>query len=230
MPSQPNKSKLCTRMNNLKLNKLTKNPFVKETTCKGLALLATLVLFYFMSALISNTADLSKKNTQDGLIEFIRIKPKSFLDEKKRKLPQKKPKEPTPPKMKTLPSALTKPQKINPKMNLPDIKSIFKSGDLAVAGTGGTGLGSGVTPLVRIEPQYPRKAAMQSIEGYVRLMFDITPAGTVTNVRVLDSKPPRIFNRSAVRAVLKWKYRPEIQDGKPIGIKNESVELKFTLE
>ena len=193
------------------------------------ALFTSLVLFYFMSSLISKTPELKKGEEMTGLIEFIRIKPKSFLDKKKRKLPEKKLKKIKPPKMKVLSSALSKPQKMNPNMNLPNLKSLLKSGGPALGGMGGV-TGAEVTPLVRIEPQYPRKARMQGIEGFVTLQFNITPAGTVSGISILDSKPPRIFDREAVKALRKWKYRPKMEDGKPVEQKNLRVQLKFTLE
>ncbi len=203
--------------------------FIKISTCVFLAFLTTFGLFYLMSVLISDTPDLKRKEDMAGLIEFIRTKPKSFLDEKKRKLPEKKLKKMKPPKMKMLSSALSKPQKLNPNMDLPDIKSILRSDGPAVQGFGGA-MGSGVTPLVRIEPQYPRRAAMQGIEGWVILQFDITPAGTVRGIKVLGAKPPKIFNQAAVKALRKWKYRPKVKDGKPIEQKAEKVQLLFTLE
>ena len=206
------------------------NPLLKISICISLAFLTALVLFYFMSALISNTPDLKKGEESIGLIEFIRVKPRSFLDEKKRKLPEKKPKKMKPPKMKMLSSALSKPQKMNPRMNMPDIKSVLRSSGPAVGGRGGVVLDSDVTPLVRIEPQYPRKAAMQGIEGWVLLKFDISPAGTVDNIEILGSKPSRIFDRAAVRALRKWKYRPKMEDGKPVEQKNLKIKLDFTLE
>ncbi|MDE0119264.1 MAG: energy transducer TonB [Bdellovibrionales bacterium] len=209
---------------------LQKNKLVKMGACVSLALLTTLVLFYFMSVLISDTPDLKKKTDMAGLIEFIRVKPRSFLDEKIRKLPEKKPKQMKPPKMKMLSAALPKPEKINPQMNMPDIKSVLRSGGPAVGGFGGANLGSEVTPLVRIEPQYPRKAAMQGIEGWVRLQFDITPTGMVSGVQVLAAKPSNIFDRAAIKALRKWKYRPKVENGKPVEQKGLKVQLDFKLE
>ena len=209
---------------------LQTNKFAKIGACVLLALLTTLLLFYFMSVLISDTPDLKKKQDMAGLIEFIRVKPRSFLDEKTRKLPEKKPKQMKPPKMKMLSTALSKPQKINPQMDMPDIKSVLRSGGPAVGGLGGANLGSEVTPLVRIEPQYPRKAAMQGIEGWVRLQFDIAPTGTIGGVQVLAAKPPNIFDRAAIKALRKWKYRPKVENGKPVEQKGLKVQLDFKLE
>lgn len=40
--------------------------------------------------------------------------------------------------------------------------------------------------------------------------------GTVTDVKILDSKPRRLFDRAAKRAILKWKFKPRVVDGKPV--------------
>ncbi len=204
--------------------------FVKIGCCLLLALLIALALFYFMSVLISDKARIAKKEDTAGLIEFIRVKPRSFLDEKKRRLPEKKPKKMKPPKMKTLVSALSQPNKSIPKMDMPDIKSVLRSTGPAVGGSGLAGLGEEVTPLVRIEPAYPIKARMLRIEGYVIVRFDVTAGGSVRQVRVIEAQPPRIFNQNAVKAVRRWKYNPKIEDGKPVGRKGLKSRLVFTLE
>ena len=71
-------------------------------------------------------------------------------------------------------------------------------------------------PLVRIAPQYPRNAARDGIEGWVKMEFTINKAGTVSDPKVLESKPRRVFDRAARRAILKWKFKPRVVDGKPV--------------
>jgi len=72
-----------------------------------------------------------------------------------------------------------------------------------------------LTPLVRVPPDYPTKALMEGIEGYVILRFIVTETGSVEDPEVLRAEPPNLFERSARRAVLRWKYQPQIRDGKP---------------
>ena len=43
--------------------------------------------------------------------------------------------------------------------------------------------------------------------------FTITEAGTVVSPKVIASKPVRIFDREALRAILKYKFKPKIVDG-----------------
>ena len=70
-----------------------------------------------------------------------------------------------------------------------------------------------LTPLVRIPPDYPGRAMAKRIEGYVLLRFEVTETGSVANPEVLRSDPPGLFDRAAKRAVLRWKYQPQIREG-----------------
>lgn len=70
-------------------------------------------------------------------------------------------------------------------------------------------------PLVRIQEQYPERC-MQSADTKesVVVEFDVTPEGTTTNIRVVDSTNS-CFNRSVTRSVERWKYQPKIVDNTP---------------
>lgn len=85
------------------------------------------------------------------------------------------------------------------------------------------------TPMVRFDPNYPMDALRDGIEGWVKLAFDIDPSGKVENVRVLESSPARIFDREARRALLRWKYKPQIQNGQAMTQPNQVVLLSFNL-
>ena len=85
------------------------------------------------------------------------------------------------------------------------------------------------TPIVRIDPKYPAIAARDGIEGWVKLSFDISPTGEVVNIKVLDSEPRRIFDRSAIKALAGWKYKPQFLDGQAKMQPGLSVKLDFSL-
>ena len=189
----------------------------------------TLGLFYFMSVLISREEGTREKSL-DHSIEFLRVKPNDHLETRKRKIP-KKPPQPKPPpqvqKLKVAQADLSKPQL---DMDIPKMDLSIGKGDGPFLGAGGGSSDSEVMPLVRIEPQFPRKAAMRGIEGWVQLQFDVTEAGTISNVQVTDSSPPRMFDSNARRALLKWKYKPKMVEGKPVARKGLRVQLDFKLE
>ena len=63
---------------------------------------------------------------------------------------------------------------------------------------------------------YPVEAKDKKVEGYVRVAYDVSVDGSVTNVRVVDSNPPGVFDEAAVAAVRGWRFHPAISDGKPV--------------
>jgi protein TonB len=86
------------------------------------------------------------------------------------------------------------------------------------------------TPIVRIEPRYPMKAAREGKEGYVILSFSINKLGAVDDVKVIEAKPKRLFNKAARRALRRWKYKPKMVDGKPQKQTGQTIRLDFRLE
>lgn len=194
-------------------------------------LLVTLSLFYFMSRLITGDHQLPKSDDAGSFIEFIRLKPQEQVETRQRKLPEKPPEPKEVPKMDQMNVANQDvPTQNMAQMSIPNMNLPLNFGGGPLLAGGGAGGGSEVMPLVRMEPQYPRKAAMMGVEGWVVLQFDITPIGTVANVRIIDSHPRRIFDRSARRALLKWKYRPKTTEGKPVVQEGLKVKIDFNLE
>ena len=79
--------------------------------------------------------------------------------------------------------------------------------------------------LFTVAPAYPARAGARGIEGYVIVEFTITAAGTVRDVVVTEFSDS-IFERSAVEAALKFKYKPRVIDGEPV--ESHGVRNKFT--
>jgi protein TonB len=77
----------------------------------------------------------------------------------------------------------------------------------------------------RVNPTFPRQAIKDGVStGRVVAMLTIAPNGSVTNVEIRSSSPPRIFDREVIRALSQWKYAPE-----PTGFLNQ-VEISFSLK
>jgi len=57
-----------------------------------------------------------------------------------------------------------------------------------------------------VMPRYPRKAAEEGIEGWVKFQFDVDKYGQPYNVALIDAEPMRIFERDARRAITQWKF------------------------
>jgi len=77
--------------------------------------------------------------------------------------------------------------------------------------------GHGDSTLVNIinaQPDYPISASQKGLEGYVVVQFDVTAAGAVENVIVVE-KTSSIFNKSATKAAYRSRYKPRSIDGVP---------------
>ncbi len=100
------------------------------------------------------------------------------------------------------------------------------------AGMGQISVGSDrdVVPLVRINPEYPSRARSRGREGWVQVEFTITPAGTVSDQKVVDADPKGLFERAALDAIGRWKYNPKVVDGRAMERRGVAVVLTFKLE
>jgi protein TonB len=107
-----------------------------------------------------------------------------------------------------------------------NVQSDVSMGNITVSG----GSDRDVIPLVRINPEYPRRAQSRGTEGWVQFEFTITPAGTVKDVKVIDAEPKGIFEEAATKAIMRWKYNPKVEEGRAVERRGIRVVLRFDLE
>lgn len=96
--------------------------------------------------------------------------------------------------------------------------------------SGGLGLGGQMVPFIKIAPQYPATAANKGIEGYVDIMFDVTELGSTDNIRIIGYFPSTVFNKSVIKAVKGWKYKPNEFDGVAVRTFDVKDRIRFALE
>jgi TonB family protein len=72
-----------------------------------------------------------------------------------------------------------------------------------------------LTRINKLDVQYPERALQTGVEGWVELGFTVGADGTVTNVKVLNAAPPKVFDASASKAVSHLRYKPVLQNGRP---------------
>jgi protein TonB len=191
----------------------------------AIASVVTFGLFWAMQALVGVSGKLEEGRPPPS-VEFVRLKRDTTPEEKKREPPKREKPEAPPPQ----PDISMSKASLDPGEG---VGAIAPSIDPNDALSGGMGIGGGsdrdAVPLVRIQPEYPMNARQRGIEGWVTLEFTITNVGTVRDPRVLASQPGNVFDRSAMRAITKWKYNPKIQDGQAVERKG-TVTLEFTME
>jgi len=191
----------------------------------------TFAMFWTMHLLIVGGRYMAEEGQTLATVDFVRLKKESDLETRERRKPPKPepPKQPPPPKMKidTPPPDNPPTPFAMPKLDLP---TTVTGGPFMGSYVAGDSSGYGdLTPMVRIQPQYPRQAARDGIEGSVLFEITINPDGTVKSARVLKANPRNVFESAAMNAILKWKFKPKLVDGK--GVESKGTQLmEFKLE
>ncbi|TPH14235.1 TonB family protein [Litorilituus lipolyticus] len=190
-----------------------------------MALIMTMLLLMGMQKLITGGNDVMTEPVKGNVLDFIRLKQDETIVKKERK-PQKpaKPKEPPPPMV--TPSL----QQANP--NAQGAKNQFAADIQTDAGlSGGLSLDSNdgdYLPIVKVAAVYPRRAQARGIEGFVVVEFVVSKTGAVKDPVVIAAKPEGVFERAALDAVVKFKYKPRVVDG--VAMEVAGVQNRITFE
>jgi len=71
----------------------------------------------------------------------------------------------------------------------------------------------------KVQPEYPELARVARIEGNVILQAVIETDGSVAEIEILRCNRPNMgFEDSARSAVQEWRYKPALQNGKPVAV------------
>jgi protein TonB len=188
-----------------------------------LGAVVTFALFMIMQYLIKS--DESGLNDAAGgkIVDFVRLQEDESVEVKDRK-----PKPPPPPD--EPPPDMPRPDfDANNVSQGVDIGAVGVKVDLNVGGVGGFSSDGEYLPIVKVAPVYPRRAQTRGIEGYVLLEFVVTAAGSVRDPVVVEAKPSGIFDRAAINAALKFKYKPKVVNGEPIEVAGVRNLVRFEL-
>lgn len=182
-------------------------------------------LFYVMQYLIA-TADRSlDEEGAARLLEFVRV---PEIEEIRAKEPPKKPPPPDEPPPEPPPPQLAD---LNPEAGGLAVSAV--NVDAAIdMDAGGFNLANDgeYLPIVKVRPIYPNSALSRGIEGYVIVEFTVTRQGTTRDVKVVEADPARIFDRAAIQAASKFKYKPRVIDGEPIEVPGVQNKITFEIE
>lgn len=191
-----------------------------------------LLMFLAMQLMIRSDQILKKGDSDKTFLNFVRVDRSDDVKTKKRQPPKEPPPPETPP---DTPDMSTQLANVNPNlnMNMPSIGVPINSGDgpylgALSQGQGLAGFDTDVIPVVRVAPAYPRNAKMAKIQGYVTMEVTINPDGTVSDAKVMESDPPRLFDAAALTAIKRWKFRPKIVNGAPVAQRaKQTIEFKL---
>ena len=101
-------------------------------------------------------------------------------------------------------------------------------------------------PILKVQPVYPTRALEQGLVGWVYLEFTVDEIGRVQNPVILDhcvkmlttsnadepceNSPRSTFDKSALAAAAKFKYKPRVIDGMPMATAGVRNMITFEIE
>jgi len=103
------------------------------------------------------------------------------------------------------------------------IGDVANRGGIGPSGSGPSGITSNigrgaVTPprlIYQVEPEFSEEARKAKYQGTVVLAIEVDTSGRPANIRVLQGLGLGL-DEKAVEAVLKWRFKPALRDGKPV--------------
>lgn len=185
----------------------------------------TLSLLFIMQLLIVTGKGALTEPRERHKLEFVRVKRNENVNTQDL-TPEKPPKPPeTPPETPPQDRDMVDPNAPSIDIGRPEITA-----NTDIGGPGGMNIAEGdYLPIVRVAPVYPSRALSRGLEGFVDMSFTVTTTGSVKDPIVLQSTSS-LFERAAIQAVLKFKYKPRVVDGIPVEVPGVKTRISFELE
>jgi protein TonB len=190
------------------------------------ALFITLLLLYGMQRLIETGKQALTDPVSVYMPDFVRVQREESVEQK-----QLKPDKVPPPAAQPESTVVPQPADMEAGgMRVSLNTNVDARVDVSIAGAGGYEAQDGdYLPLVKVQPIYPRRAESRGISGWVLVEFTVTVTGAVRNVVVIESTDS-VFERAAVQAALRFKYRPRVVDGVAVEVTGVQHYIRFEIE
>ena len=188
----------------------------------GLALLINIFLFALLPLFVRS--ELGKNDIETIVpVNLVQIRPQKLPPEKEEKLPERKPPE------KVIPTVRLQhkvPRKQEIKMELPRLSFEINpklAGGMPVAppvvskGFYDQGeVDRMPMAIFKMKPIYPYRARRLGIAGKVDVKFLVDEKGCVSNIKILKSTPPGVFEESVRKALASWRFSSGELDGRAV--------------
>ena len=78
--------------------------------------------------------------------------------------------------------------------------------------------------------KYPISKLNRDIEGFVSVGFSVNPVGEVYDAFVIESEPVGAFEKSALKAIEKFRYKPRYENGIAVSATDQSYVFRYKIE
>jgi TonB family protein len=82
--------------------------------------------------------------------------------------------------------------------------------------------------ILQAQPEFPDRARLDSIEGWVTVSYVIGRDGRVSDVAIVAAQPRNVFEGAVRKAVRSWRFEPVRVDGRPVEQKKTQT-IRFSL-
>jgi protein TonB len=189
----------------------------------AIGVVVTFGLLFIMQALIASGRGALTDDSRHRIVDMVRVERENLIETKQ----QKPEKPPEPERQPDMPNNRTT-DNFNNSLAVSMSSPTLNSG-MQIAGVG-FGVSDGeYLPIVKVQPIYPARAAQRGLEGYVIVEFTVTRTGTVRDISVVESSST-LFDRAAMDAAAKFKYKPRVIDGEPVEVPGVRNKITFLLE
>ena len=194
----------------------------RYATAVGVGAGVTFGLLFIMQLLIATGQNALTEAENFRLGDFVRVERNEVIETKKEK-PEKPPEPEEMPEMPAPDMANNFDNSMAVSVSAPQISTSMNVGGV------GFGISDGeYLPIVKVAPVYPARALQRGLEGYVIVEFTVTPAGTTRDAVVVESTST-LFERAAVEAALKFKYKPRVIDGEAVEVPGVQNKISFEI-
>lgn len=183
--------------------------------------LMTFALLFVMQSLLALQPGVASKSRITHIVPFVRVPPPPPPPKLQQPIQKKQlTRVVLPPRLKT---AGTSGQKIG--VRFPD----SVTGQNAYTYTPQQYVDGPLVAIVRVSPTYPPLMNARGLEGHVLVQFDVLSDGRVANIMVVESSH-RGFNKAAIKAAARFKYKPRVVDGVPMASEGIQNLFRFRME
>lgn len=187
----------------------------------------TFAVFFLMQQLIASGTTAVSDDSERYTVDFVQVDEQEEVKEKEREKPEPPEPEKEPPKPDSPQQDQQQADMSSGGLNIGDVAMDTNLDvDAGISGGGD----SEYLPIVKVEPNYPQRALRRGVEGYVVVEFTVNKRGRVENPRVVEADPEDIFNKAALEAARKFKYRPKTVNGEPVEVAGVRNIIRFEME
>jgi len=210
---------------------------IKYPAILSLGTAVTIFLLYLMQYLIESGEEAITSTHSGNIVDFIRMKEERQVQVKQRRpKPPPEPQEPPPP--------------IKQSTDKVAVENAFTTqfkaplSDISISNTTSFSSDGEYLPILKVQPIYPRPALQRGLFGWVLLEFTVDELGRVRDPVIITNcvepysrgkvscadRPGRMFDKAALAAVEKFKYKPRVVDGEAIATSGVKNMITFELE